>query len=273
MGAQLERMLEPSESSKISDYVNMLLSAFPLFPEATIDALSRCNPYTRLRFELKRRAMTNKALAKQTGLHESAIARAFTRKSGLEKHWDAIARAVGIELGWLVEGHDEAIEIVSEKQSPVLGTFDSKLNANLSSKSRYESVRIAGFVEATDDVPQFQIKKGNLLILTQVELIPNALVLVFLKNGSGKLGRLMEVRDRASCAPTADMILGDGEGRVMIIRSSEIASKYLVNGIVFEHQFATATSDQDAWAMAVASTRKQKFPKVDTKPSIDEPKP
>ncbi|MEI8231941.1 MAG: helix-turn-helix transcriptional regulator [Actinomycetes bacterium] len=273
MGAQLERMLEPSDSSKISDYVAGLLTAYTLFPEATIDALSRSNPYTRLRFELKRRGMTNKALAQETGLHESAIARAFTRKSGLEKHWNAIARAVGTEPRWLVEGHDDTIRNVNEWPSPVLGTLDAKLHATLTKAPRFASVSVAGFIEATDDVPQFQIKKGNLLIVAQITPVPNALIVVCLKDGSGRLGRLMEVRDSASSTPAADLVLSDGEGRVILIKKSEIANTYLVDGIIFGHQFASASSEQDSLALALASVRKQKLPKLDTKPSANQSKP
>jgi AraC-like DNA-binding protein len=185
MGAFLERLLEPSSVTTPSQYVDMLLSVYPLFPEIIVDRLSQADPYTRLRFELKRRGITNKDLAEKSGIHETAIARAFSRKTGLDKHWDKIARAIQVERRWLADGLDDAIRNVNAWPSPLLGRLCADLTALLNQEPPFMTVSIAGFVEIDQDLPQFSFKKGDHLILARTKPGPKDMAIVRLNVSAG----------------------------------------------------------------------------------------
>ena len=60
--------------------------------------------YERLRIIMEDRRLTNRAIAKATGIHESQISRAMKDGSGLDCHWPRIAWSFKISLNWLLFG-------------------------------------------------------------------------------------------------------------------------------------------------------------------------
>lgn len=245
MGAFLERLLEPGQSTTPSQYVDMLLNVFPLFPEFVIDQLSHTDGYSRLRFELKRRNLSNKNLAEKTGIHETAIARAFSRKTGLDKHWDKICRAVGVERDWLVDGIDDTIQSASMWPSPLLGKVTADLIAKFTPEPSCVMVSVAGFVEVESDLPQFHIKAGDRLILARSSPAPKDLAVVRRKDGSASFGRIVE--QRTGEQPT-DVVLSDGEGRVTVIKQSDVSEQFLVRGVLFPERVQLVKIDNTAIA-------------------------
>jgi hypothetical protein len=235
MGAFLEKLLEPATSTTAVQYADMLLSAYPLFPEIILDRLSHTDPYMRLRFEMKRRGITNKNLAENSGVHETAIARAFSRKTGLDKHWDKIARVVGVDRRWLVDGVDDTVQSVSAWPSPMLGRLGADLTMVLNQEPPFMTVGVAGFVEIEQDLPQFRFKKGDHLILARTTPGPKDMAIVRRKDGSAIFGLVMEQKnDHPSAAPVTDVVLNDGEGRVVVVKGGEVAEQFLVRGVLFK---------------------------------------
>lgn len=239
MSGFAERLLEPGKNNDLGHYVDTLLDAYPLFPEMVLSELSSSDPYARLRFEMKRRNVRNQALAAELGIHESGVARAFSRRTGLEKHWDAIAKFLKVDPAWLIDGAGVEAADTNRSRLPLLGAVNAKLDGKFLKLSAFMSVQLNGAVQVTEDIPRFHLVKGNYLLLVKKPVRPNMLAVVRLKNGSAKFGRLMEHASPDEPAPTG-IILHDGTGRVFSMKESTVAEVYCVDGVLFGHQF-----DQD----------------------------
>lgn len=70
---------------------------------ASLGDVSESDPYARLR-SLVVGDLTQVELSRRTGIDQTVISRAFAHGKGLERHWAAIAKALGVSLDWLVLG-------------------------------------------------------------------------------------------------------------------------------------------------------------------------
>jgi len=246
----------------LNKYVELLLKGYAQFPIPVYAELARSDAYCRLRFEMKRRGMSNKSLAEVLGIHESAIARAFTHRTGLNRHWNQIAKAIQVEPDWLISGiHDFSTKPISafmpwggsstpaitvqtdqfSKYSQIknivhvqhMGTLNANLDVDLSLSPRSLLFNSDGMLEVTEDLPNFQLSKGNFLLIRRGAAKVNGLTLVALKTGAILFGRAIEPDDSSSDSAKSISLLTNA-GRMSRILQTDIEHTFIVTGILFE---------------------------------------
>ena len=228
--------------------VQAMLASFAEHPKFVMANLRSADPYLRLRFEMKRRGISNKSLADQIGIHQTGIARGITHRTGLEKHWAKIAEVLNVELDWLEHGIDEDAkriaelgptstkEIVLEASaglrpqeliSPVLAEL-AKTGVKLFKAPRQTILRVEGILEVAADCVPFGLAKGQSLLLRHGIPNPNGFIYVRMNDDVGHFGRYIEQKDKKEQG--AEILLVDASGHIITIMMSQVAETFVVIG-------------------------------------------